>query len=121
MRSLLATLSLAVLLVLVAQAPAADDAASLQTAQGVVDKVEKDSVTIKPRDDKGRFAKSITLKVTGTTQVSTLSVQTRSGKEVFVQRSGEAKDLQANQSVAIIYATGKDGSVLLSVVAQAAK
>ena len=120
MRSSIVTLTLSLLLMFVVQAAAADDPPSLQTALGVVEKVEKDSLTIKPGDEKGKFGKALTLKVTGTSQVSTLSTQTRDSKEVLVQRSGEVKDLQTNQPVAIIYANAKAGAVLLSAVVQPA-
>jgi hypothetical protein len=100
---------------------AAGDALSLATAQGVVDKADKDSLTIKPRGADGKFQKTLVLKVTGTTKVTNLTPQKRGDKLVLTQRDAEAKDLEAGQLIAVIYAeAGKDGSVLLSAVVQPA-
>lgn len=97
---------------------AADDAPALLIAKGVLEKVEKDSLTILPRESSGRFGKSLTVKLTGTSKISTLSTQKRGGKVVHVQRDTDAKDLQPKQGIAIIYTTGPSGMVLLAAVAQ---
>jgi hypothetical protein len=89
---------------------------SLVTVHGAVDKVGKDSVTVQPRSVGGRFEKAVTLLVTGTSRVTRLSHEKRAGKEVFVQKDAEAKDLKAKQSIAAVYATGKGGNVLLTAV-----
>ncbi len=99
---------------------AADDAPALQTAQGVVEKVEKDTLTVKPRSKDGRFEKALVLKLTGTSKVSTLSTQTRNNTTVLVQRDVDPKGLQANQPIALVYTTGKTGDVLLSAVVEPA-
>jgi hypothetical protein len=96
----------------------ADDAPGLLIAKGVIEKVEKDSLTILPRESSGRYGKSLTLKLTGTSKISTLTTQKRGGKVVHVQRDTDAKDLQAKQGIAIIYSTGSAGMVLLAAVAQ---
>jgi hypothetical protein len=106
------------LLLLVGLGIAQEPAPPLLTATGTVDKVSKDSVTIRPRGADGRFEKSVTLKLTGTTKVSTVTVQKRGGKPVIVQKDTDAKDLQPSQAIAVIYTTGATGSVLLSAVAQ---
>ena len=93
---------------------------ALGTASGLVEKVDKDSVTIRPRGPDGRFGKSLTLKTTGTSKVTILTEQKRAGKLTLVQREVEAKELQKNQAVAVIFATGTEGPVLLAVVAQPA-
>lgn len=90
------------------------------SAHGTVDKVDKDALTIRPRGPDGKFAKSITLKLTGTSKVSTLSTQMRAGKPVFVQKETEPKDLQTGQAIAVIYADAKEGPVLLTAVVQPA-
>jgi hypothetical protein len=100
---------------------AADEPPPLGVAQGPVEKADKDSLTIRPRKPDGKFDKSVVLKVTGTTKITTLAPQTRAGKEVMTQKETEAKDLQANQSIAVIYATGKEGAILLSAVVQPPK
>jgi hypothetical protein len=92
---------------------------TLEAAHGVVDKSDKDSLTIKPRAGGGQFQKAVTLHVTGTSKVTLVTTQTRSGKAVLTQRDADVKDLTAGQAVAVIYAeAGTDGPVLLSAVAQ---
>ena len=96
---------------------AADDL----TATGVVEKADKESLTLKPRGTDGKFQKALTLKVTGTSKVAVLAPQKRGDKVVLTQREIEAKDLVAGQPVAVVYAeAGKDGAVLLSAVAHPA-
>ena len=91
------------------------------TASGVVEKADKESVVVKPRGADGKFQKSITLHVTGTSKVTILTPQKRADKAILTQRDADAKDLVAGQVIAIIYAEGgKDGPVLLSAVAQPA-
>lgn len=111
-------LAVAVLLLLPLAARAADDPPQLMTAQGAVDKVEKDSLTIKPRGPGGKFLPSVALKLTGTTKVTALTVQTRAGKTVLVQTEVEVKALKPKQAIAVIYSTVNDEAVLLSAVAQ---
>ena len=99
----------------------ADDLPALLTATGVVDKADKESVTVKPRGTDGKFQKTLVLKVTGTSKVAVLAPQKRGDKVVLTQREVEAKDLVAGQQVAVVYAeAGKDGAVLLSAVAHPA-
>jgi hypothetical protein len=98
---------------------AAQEAApALRIAKGVIEKVEKDALTILPRESSGRFGKSVTVQLTGTSKISTLTTQKRGGKVVHVQRDTDAKDLQAKQGIAIIYASGSAGPVLLAAVVQ---
>jgi hypothetical protein len=98
------------------------DELSLAVAQGVVDKADKESLSVKPRGADGKFQKTITLKLTGTSKVTVLSPQKRGDKLVLTQRDADPKELTAGQTVAVIYTdAGKDGHVLLSAVVQAAK
>jgi hypothetical protein len=115
-----ARLFLAVLtwLMLAAVGLSADAAPDVTTARGVVDKVEKDSITIRPRTPDGKFGKEVTLRVTGTTQVSTLSTRTQKGKVTLVQKGTSPRELQPKQAIAFIYAAGPDGPVLLSAVVE---
>jgi hypothetical protein len=120
--------SLAVVLVLVlgtagtSQDKKGGDEPLLAVAQGVVDKADKESLTVKPRGADGKFQKAITLKVTGTSKLTVLSPQKRGDKLVLTQRDADPKELTSGQAVAVIYAdAGKDGHVLLSAVVQAAK
>src|SRR5262249_11823867 len=119
---------LAVVLVLglVSVGPSQDkkggDEPSLAVAQGVVDKADKESLRVKPRGADGKFQKTITLKLTGTSKLTVLSPQKRGDKMVLTQRDADSKELASGQAVAVIYAeAGKEGLVLLSAVVQAAK
>jgi hypothetical protein len=99
----------------------ADEVPALLTASGTVDKADKESLVVKPRGPDGKFQKTLTLKVTGTSKVAVLTPQKRAGGVVLTQREIEAKDLVSGQTVAVIYAeVGKDGTVLLTAVAQPA-
>jgi hypothetical protein len=100
---------------------AGDDLPALLTATGVVEKADKESLTVKPRGADGKFQKALVLKVTGTSKAAVLAPQKRGDKVVLTQREVEAKDLTAGQVVAVVYAeAGKDGAVLLSAVAHPA-
>jgi hypothetical protein len=101
-------------------ARAADTPLALATAQGIIDKVEKDSLTVHTRGPDGKFGKSVVLKVTGTSKITTVTPQTRGGKLVLVQKDTDVKDLQPKQSVVVIYATAGDDTVLLAAVVQPA-
>src|SRR5205085_8537481 len=96
-----------VVLFLLGSAFAADPPA-LHFASGRVEKVEKDSLTIQPRETTGKFGKQIALKITGTSKVSTLSIRETGGKSVVVQRDTEARDLKTGQAISVIYTTLKD-------------
>lgn len=105
---------------LLGTALAADPVAALMTATGTVDKVGKGSLTIRPRGPEGRFTRSLTLKLTGTSKLAAVTVEKRAGRAVPVQRDIDAQDLQPNQSIAIIYVAGPGGPVLLAAVVQPA-
>jgi len=96
----------------------------LGVATGLVDKVEKDALIIRPRDREGKFEKNLTLRVTGTSDIKTLIPQTKGGKTIITQRKTDLKDLQAKQTVAVVYTTLKDkdkeSAVLLQAVVQPA-
>jgi len=98
----------------------ADTDLVLATAQGTIEKADKDSVTIRPRGPDGKFGKNLVLKLTGTSKITTLSPQTRAGKVVMTQRETDAKDLQPKQLVAVIYAQASADAVLLAAVVQPA-
>src|SRR5207247_1551716 len=82
---------------------------ALAAAHGTVSKASKDSLTIKPRGADGRFEKEVALNVTGTSKITTLSIETRGGKPVPVQRDADVKDLKPQQSIAVIYTQGTGG------------
>src|SRR4051794_35076965 len=90
--------------------------APLTTAHGVGVKAAKDSLTVRPRGAGGRFEKEVTLMVTGTSKISTLSMEIRADRPVPVQREADAKDLKAQQQIAVIYTQGSGGPVLLAAV-----
>ena len=108
-------------LLLAGSAAAQGTAAGLVTATGLVEKADKDSVTVRPRGPDGKFAKSVVLKVTGTTKITTLGQRKSGGKVTLTQRDTDAKDLEKNQTIAVIYTTASGGPVLLAAVVQAGK
>jgi hypothetical protein len=113
-------LALLAFLLLAATGRSADAPLPLATAQGTIDKVDRDSLTIRPRGPDGRFDKSMTLRLTGTSKITTLAAQKRGAKAVVIQRDTDARELQPKQAVAVIYTNDADGPVLLSAVVQPA-
>jgi hypothetical protein len=112
------TLALTLVLIFAGLGLAQKDAPVVSATRGTVDKVEKDTLTVRTRKDDGTFGKALTLKVTGTSRISTLTTQTRGKKVVHVQRDTDAKDLQPKQPITLIYTSGPDGDVLLAAVVQ---
>lgn len=106
----------AILLTFVALARAQDKTPELLVAHGTVDKVEKETLIVNPREAGGRFGKHLSLRLTGTSKLSLLSSRMQGGKVVIVQREIEAKDLQPKQQIAVIYTSGAAGLTLLSAV-----
>jgi hypothetical protein len=114
-------MALAALVLAAGVAWAADPPAlKVETADGTVSKVNKDSLAIRTRGPDGRFGKAVTFKVTGTTKLTTVTAVERAGKAVASQRDTDLKDLQPNQPIAIIYTNVGGSPVLLAGVAQPA-
>lgn len=113
-------LAVVVCLLLAAAGRGADAPLPLVTAQGTIDKVDRDSLTIRPRGPDGKFEKSVVLRLTGTTKITTLTARKSGKKMVVVQRDTDARDVQPKQAVAVIYTNDPDGPVLLSAVVQPA-
>jgi hypothetical protein len=90
----------------------------LFTAAGMVDKVEKESLTVRTRGPDGKFGKSLVLKVTGTTKITTLQVRMQAGKPVPTQKETDLKDLEPKQPIVIVYLMIQDAPVLLAAVVQ---
>ena len=105
-------------LALVGFALAGDSPVPLATAQGLVEKVDKTALTIQPRGAGGKFEKKLVLKLTGTSRVSTVTLQKRAGKLVPVQKDIDAKELLPSQQIAVIYTPDKAGGIVLTAVAQ---
>jgi hypothetical protein len=110
------------LVLLIAIAVVSAQPVPIATAHGKVLKSDKESLTFQPRDEAGKFGKAVTLKITGTSHITTLAPQTRDKKLVMTQRDTDAKDLKTGQMIAVIYAlpSGQD-LVLLSAVAEPEK
>lgn len=106
--------ALAGLLILAGVGAAAEP--TLHTAQGIIEKASSTSVTIQPQGTGGRFAKGMTLRITGTSNLSTLSTRMQGRRAIATQRSARAADLEKNQRIAVIYTDGREGPVLLSAV-----
>lgn len=113
------TISVASLLWLtfVALAPAADEP-TLATDHGAIEKVEKNTLTLKVRGTDGKFTKPLVLKLTGTSRITTLAMQNRDGNIVLSQRETEVKTLEVKQTIAVIYAEDKTDAILLSAVVE---
>src|SRR5262245_30547298 len=109
------------LLGMVLAAAAADaPTPALHSATGTVVSANASTVIFRPRIPDGTFAKAISLKLKGTSKATVVSVQTRSGKQVLVQRETDAKDIEKNQAIAVIYTLLDKEPVLLSAVVQGA-
>ncbi len=112
-----AILAAAMLFVLAGFCFAADP--PLSVAEGKVHKVGKDELSFQPRGMDGRYGKSISLKITGTSNLSLASYQERASRQVLVQREIKVTDLKANQLIAVVYSSNAKGeNVLLAAVAQ---
>jgi len=97
----------------------AADPVPLATAEGKVTKADKDSLSFQPRDPSGKFGKAVTLKITGTSKITTLTTRTMDKKLIMVQKDTDAKDLMPGQHITVIYAEPKGQEpVLLSAVVQ---
>jgi hypothetical protein len=110
------TLVFLVLVVLAARTPA--EPPPLLTAQGAIEKVDRDTLTVKPRGPDGKFGKNLVLKITGTSKVTTLTPRMQKGSMIMTQKDTEAKDLQPKQAIALVYTVIKDSPVLLTAVVQ---
>lgn len=112
-------LALCCCLLLVQSAQAADEGPKLSMAHGVIESVDKAAVVILPRGLDGKFDKSVSLKLTGTSTFSLVSTRTTAGKTVLVQKEVLAKDLSAKQRITVIYAANDKDLVLLVAVVEA--
>jgi hypothetical protein len=90
----------------------------LLLAQGTIGKVDREALTVRTREPDGTFGKTVVLKLTGTSKVTTLTVTMRAGKPVLTQKETEAKDLMPKQAIAFVYTTLGDSLVLLTAVVQ---
>jgi hypothetical protein len=89
---------------------------ALSTATGTVEKAEKEMVAIHTGERPG---KTLKLKITGTSKFTMLLPLVRDGKTVLTQRTAEASDLAAGQSIAVIYTLADKETVLLHAVFKA--
>lgn len=89
----------------------------LLTASGAVVKANANVLILRPRGADGKFGKALTLKVRGTSKVTTLTVQQRDGQAVPVQREVAVADLRPDQTLAVLYTNLGDEFVLLGAVA----
>ncbi|HWG45281.1 MAG TPA: hypothetical protein VN688_21135 [Gemmataceae bacterium] len=96
----------------------AADPPPLLTGQGAIEKVGKDVLTVKQRGPDGKFGKSLVLKITGTSKVTTLVPRMQKGSLIVTQKDTDVKDLLPKQTIAILYTMVKGSPVLLSAVVQ---
>jgi hypothetical protein len=96
----------------------------LQTAQGKIEKVDKETLTLQPRGADGKVGKAIELRFTETSRVTTLTARETAGKVIAVQKQTEPRELTQGQLIAVTYTTvkegKKEGNVLLTAVVQPA-
>jgi hypothetical protein len=92
----------------------------LATASGVVKKATASVLLVVPRGPDGRFTKTLALKLSGTSKITTLTRQTRGGQTAVVQKDTAPGALQPNQPIAVIYTLIQDEAVLLTAVVQPA-
>ena len=100
---------------LVANLPAQEQ--KLQTLQGTVGKIEKDTLVVHHKTEKTE--KATTFKLTGTSRFSALSTRKNGEKTVLVQKDIEAKALVEKQPISLIFATNAGDHILLTAVVQA--
>jgi ribonuclease T1 len=92
-----------------------EDNPFLVTAEGTIDSVDNDSLTLTPRGADGKVGKILVLKLSATSQVFMLTTQRQGDKIVLGQRELEPKALKSRQAIAVIYAV--PDHVLLTAVA----
>jgi hypothetical protein len=111
-------LTLAILLGLTLLAAAAAQPVPVSEAHGKVQKADKDTITLQSRDAAGKFGKDITLKLTGTSRITTLEPQTRDKKEIMAQKDTDPKDLKQGLMISVVYASpkGQDPVLLTAVI-----
>src|SRR4051794_32718919 len=110
-------LTAAVVLFVVCGWGCAADEPPLQAASGAVVKANANVLILRPRAADGKFGKALTLKIRGTSKVTTLTVRMQDGKPVPVQRDASVADLVPEQTLVVIYTTVGDENVLLAAVA----
>ena len=82
LRSILASAVLLIVLLTVAAQTVA-----VVTAHGKVQKADKETVTFQPRDEGGEFGKAVTLKITGTSRITSKA----GSSSTFSPRGGEGR------------------------------
>lgn len=107
----------ACLLLPLARTPARAADLPLQTVAGVVVKANASVVLVRPRLPDGQFGKAIALKVRGTSQAYTLTLEKRGDEFVPVQRAIAPQSLAPARAVAAIVTVADGEVVLLSAVA----
>jgi hypothetical protein len=120
MRSLRSLLICGAMFLVVACIYAGEAPLELTVGKGMVEKADKSEVTVQLRGAGGKFGKKVALKITGTSKLTMLSREKRAGKLVPVQRELDAKDLEPNHAIAVIYAGGAE-PILISGVVQKTK
>lgn len=99
-------------LLLAAGLPAEEQ--KLNTLQGTIGKIEKETLVVHHKTDK-----TTTFKLTGTSRFSALSTRKTGDKIVLVQKDIDAKALVEKQPISLIFATNAGDHVLLTAVVQA--
>ena len=90
------------------------------SVSGAVTKANDELVIIRPRGPDGKFGPAVTLKVRGTTYVTTLTSREARGKLVPVRKETKVKDLLPEQIIVALSTVADKDQVLLSAVVQPA-
>lgn len=92
----------------------------LVAAQGTIEKVDKDAVTLRTRASEGKPSRNLVLKLTTASRLTTLRMHQRTGAASFDQKELRPEDLKRQQEIAVIYVAASPENVLLSAVVQPA-
>jgi guanyl-specific ribonuclease Sa len=90
----------------------------LITAQGTIEKVADDAITIRPRRVDGKFDKNLVLKLTGATRVTALSMDRRRSESAVSQKEIRREDLKPRQRIAVIYLANSPSNILMTAIVQ---
>jgi guanyl-specific ribonuclease Sa len=87
-------------------------------AQGSVEKVQEDTLTLKSRESDGKFSKNLVFKLTGSSRFTALTTHKRAGKVVISQKELRPEDLKPRQTIAVIYTRESSANLLLTAIVE---
>jgi len=90
----------------------------LMTAQGTIEAIEPERLTLQLHVPSGKRAEHLVLGITSSSRFAALAVSERGGRVAIAQEAIERKALKQRQHVAVIYTNQPDGPILLSAVVE---